>query len=136
MGNPTNKNIIRVKSYFLRKILIIIGFIFGFGSISFLTMCAKYGDIYDSSGRISGKLTSSKTGEAIKNIEITLKEKQVVTKSDQDGNFGINQVYPNLYTVEAKDIDSTQNGEYQTSAKTIQINASEDKNCDFSLDPK
>jgi putative lipoprotein (rSAM/lipoprotein system) len=136
MGNATNENIVRVKSYFIRKMLRLVGLIFGFGSISFLTMCAKYGDIYDSSGRISGKVTSSKTGEAIKNIEITLKEEQVATKSDQDGNFGINGVSPMQYTVEAKDIDSTQNGEYQTSAKTIQLNASEDKNCDFSLDPK
>ena len=136
MGNSNNKNSIRVKDYFLRKMLRIIGLIFGFGSISFLTMCAKYGDIYDSSGRISGKVTSAKTGEAIKNIEITLKEEQIVTKTDQDGNFGINPVYPMQYTVEAKDIDSTQNGEYQTSTKTIELNASEDKICDFSLDPK
>ena len=136
MGIPTNKNVIRVKAYFLRKMLRLVGLIFGFGSISFLTMCAKYGDIYESSGRISGKVTSSKTGEAIKNIEITLKEKQIVTKTDQDGNFAISQVYPMLYTVEAQDIDSVLNGEYQTSAKTIHLIASEDKNCDFSLDPK
>jgi hypothetical protein len=50
--------IVRVKDYLLRKSLKIAGFAFGFGSISLLTMCAKYGDIANVSGTIKGKQKS------------------------------------------------------------------------------
>lgn len=128
--------LIRVKVFFLRKILKIVGFVFGFGSISFLTMCAKYGDIADISGTILGKVTSSSTGESIQNIEITVKESNAVLQTDILGSYVFNCLEPQSYTIEAKDIDGEENGEFQTSIKTINLNPNEIVNCNFVLNPK
>jgi len=128
--------IIRVKDFFLRKILKAVGLIFGFGSISFLTMCAKYGDIADISGTIKGKVTSSSTGESIQSIEITIKENAVVLKTDNMGNYIFDYLQPQIYTIEARDIDGVENGEFQNSLKSIDLNPNEIINCDFALNPK
>jgi putative lipoprotein (rSAM/lipoprotein system) len=127
---------IRLKNYLLRKILKNTGFVFGFGSISLLTMCAKYGDIADISGTIKGKVSSSSSGEAIKNIEISIKEISRTIKTDNSGNYVVEYLEPQQYTVEAKDIDGTDNGEFQNSAKTVELSPNEVENCDFVLIPK
>lgn len=131
-----NNQRIRLKNYLLSKILKNTGFIFGFGSISLLTMCAKYGDIADISGTIKGKVSSSGSGEAIKNIEISIKENSRAIKTDSSGNYVIEYLDPQLYTVEAKDIDGAENGEFQNSAKTVELSLNEVESCDFVLIPK
>jgi len=128
--------IIRAKDFFLRKLIKTFGLIFGFGSISFITMCAKYGDIADITGAIKGKVTSSSTGESIQNIEITVKEREVVIKTDNTGNYLIDYLQPQLYPIVAKDIDGSENGEFINSIKTISLNQNETINCDFVLNPK
>ncbi len=127
---------LRAKAYFFGRLLKVVGIVFGFGSITFLTMCAKYGYIAEANGRISGKVTSAETGAVIKDIEITIKEWAIVTKTDTNGLFQINDIVPTQLTIEAKDIDSTQNGEFQNSVKTVQVNPNESKTCDFALTPK
>ena len=127
--------IIRVKDYLLRKILKIAGLTFGFGSISLMTMCAKYGVIVDT-GTIKGKVTSSQTGETIKNIEINIKENSIVLRTDDNGNYVVEYLQPKQYTVEAKDTDGTNNGEFQNSVKTVELKPDDLINCDFALDPK
>jgi len=127
--------IIRVKDYLLRKILKIAGLAFGFGSISFMTMCAKYGLIVDL-GTIKGKVTSSQTGEIIKNIEINIKENAIVLRTDDNGNYSAPYLEPQEYTVEAKDTDGTNNGEFQNSVKTVELKPNDLVTCDFALDPK
>jgi hypothetical protein len=131
-----NTKALRVKEFLLRKVLIMIGLVFGFGSISFLTMCAKYGDIAEVPGRINGKVTSSSTGVAIENIKISIKESAVSVKTNVTGNYSFNLVFPAQYTIEAKDIDSTENGEFKPLSKTIQLNPNEVQSCDFVLIPK
>ncbi|MCX6301712.1 MAG: radical SAM-associated putative lipoprotein [Bacteroidia bacterium] len=127
---------IRVKDYLLRKILKNAGFAFGFGSISLLTMCCKYGDIADITGTIKGKVTSSGSGEAIKDIEISIKENSRTIKTDNTGNYVVEYLEPQQYTVEAKDIDGADNGEFQNSTKTVELLPNELENCDFVLNPK
>ena len=128
--------IIRVKDYLLRKFLKIAGFAFGFGSISLLTMCCKYGDIADISGTIKGKVTSSNSGEAIKNIEISIKENSRTIKTDNSGNYVVEYLEPHQYTVEARDTDGADNGEFQNSVKAVELNSNELLDCDFVLNPK
>jgi len=127
--------IIRVKDYLLKKILKIAGLTFGFGSISLMTMCAKYGLIADS-GTIKGKVTSSQTGETIKKIEININASALVLRTDDNGNFIAKYLEPKQYTVEAKDTDGTDNGEFQNSVKTVELKPDDLINCDFALDPK
>ncbi len=129
-------NGIRVKAFLLQKTLRLAGFVFGFGSISLLTMCAKYGVITDVSGTVKGKVSSLSSGKAIKNIEISLKEIPVTVKTDIDGNYVIEQLAPQQYTIEARDIDGAENGEFQDSVKTIELLPEELENCDFVLRPK
>jgi hypothetical protein len=131
-----NNAILKLKDFLIQKILKLIGFVFGFGSISFLTMCAKYGDIANISGTIKGKVTSSATGEKIENIEIEIKEYSVKVKTDISGNYLVDLLEPQTYTVEAKDIDGTLNGEFQNASKTVVLNPEEILNCDFVLNPK
>ncbi len=131
--------IVRVKDYLLRKSLKIAGFAFGFGSISLLTMCAKYGDLADVSGTIKGKVTSSSSGDAIKNIEISIKENSITINTintDNSGNYVVEYLEPRQYTIEAKDIDGTENGEFQNSVKTVELLPNELENCNFVLNPK
>jgi hypothetical protein len=131
------KNItLRVKAYFLGRLLKLAGIIFGFGSITFLTMCAKYGYIAEANGRISGKVTSAETGAVIKDIEISIKERAIIATTDTNGFFQINDLEPIEFIIEAKDIDSTQNGEFQNSVKTVLVSPNESKTCDFALNPK
>jgi hypothetical protein len=131
-----NHKILKIKAFLLRKMLKFIGFVFGFGSISFLTMCAKYGDIANYYGTIKGKVTSSVTGEIIKNIEIDVKENSILVTTDDLGNYLVDRLEPQTYTVEAKDIDGTLNGDFKNASKTIILNPEEIVNCDFVLDPK
>jgi putative lipoprotein (rSAM/lipoprotein system) len=131
--------IIRVKDYLLRKFLKIAGFAFGFSSISLLTMCCKYGDIADVSGTIKGKVTSSSSGDVIKNIEISIKENSITINTintDNSGNYVIEYLEPQQYTIEAKDIDGTLNGEFQNSVKTVELLPNELEDCNFVLIPK
>jgi len=131
--------IVRVKDYLLRKSLKIAGFAFGFGSISLLTMCAKYGDLADVSGTIKGKVTSSSSGDAIKNIEISIKENSITINTintDNSGNYVVEYLEPRQYTIEAKDIDGTENGEFQNSVKTVELLPNELEDCNFVLNPK
>jgi putative lipoprotein (rSAM/lipoprotein system) len=127
---------IRVKVFLLRKALKLSGFVFGFGSISLLTMCAKYGVITDVSGTVKGKVSSLSSGMAIKDIEISVKEIPVTVKTDADGNYVIGQLAPQQYIIEARDVDGAENGEFQDSVKTIELLPDELENCDFALKPK
>jgi putative lipoprotein (rSAM/lipoprotein system) len=127
---------IRVKAFLLRKALSLAGYLFGFGSISLLTMCAKYGVITDVSGSVKGKVSSLSSGMAIKNIEISIKEIPVAVKTDADGNYVIGQLAPQQYTIEARDVDGAENGEFQDSVKTIELLPDELESCDFALRPK
>jgi len=129
-------NITRIKAYFLSRTLKVVGIIFGFGSISFMTMCAKYGDITDFYGTIKGKVTSSATGETIENIEINIKVISISAKTNNLGNYFVKYLPPDTYTIEAKDIDGAANGEFQNAAKTLTLNPEELVDCDFVLNPK
>jgi putative lipoprotein (rSAM/lipoprotein system) len=102
-------------------------------------MCCKYGDIADVSGTIKGKVTSSSSGDVIKNIEISIKENSITINTintDNSGNYVIEYLEPQQYTIEAKDIDGTLNGEFQNSVKTVELLPNELEDCNFVLIPK
>jgi putative lipoprotein (rSAM/lipoprotein system) len=126
--------IFRIKDFLYRKALKITGTIFGFGTISLFIMC-KYGDFIDYS-IIRGKVTSSKSGLAIPNIQVSDYISGDSVKTNTNGEYEIINIFPGENKLKAVDIDGTQNGEFQTSEKTIQVGHSEIANCDFILDPK
>jgi len=127
-------NTLKIKDFLLRKVLKIIGTIFGFGTISLFMMC-KYGDFIEYS-RIKGKVSSSKSGEAISNIQISVINNYDTVRTNATGEYEINNIFPGETVVKAVDIDGVENGEFQTSEKTIHLNSSTTINCDFILDPK
>jgi len=124
----------RIKAYLLRKALKIVGIIFGFGSISFFIMC-KYGDFIEYT-RIKGKVSSLKSGQAIPNIQVTIKNHYDTVRTDATGEYQLDHIFPNEIHIKAEDIDGLENGEFQILEKTLSVNPSQTVNCDFALDPK
>lgn len=55
----------------------------------------------NSTGKITGKILSEKTGEPLGNASITLEGKGISVKSDQDGSFNFNNLTPGTYSITA-----------------------------------
>jgi hypothetical protein len=127
-------NTLKIKDFLLRKVLKITGTIFGFGTISLFIMC-KYGDFIEYA-RIKGKASSSKSGEAISNIQISVMNNYDTVQTNAIGEYEISYILPGETVIKAVDIDGAENGEFQTSEKTIHLNSSTTLECDFILDPK
>jgi len=128
MDNPT----LRIKDFILRKVLKITGTVLGFGTISLLMMC-KYGTIEEYEAEIHGKVTSSKSGEAISNIQISATNNYDTVRTNASGEYKIYISKGGEIIIKAIDIDGIENGEFQTSEKLYDFSS---EICDIKLDPK
>jgi putative lipoprotein (rSAM/lipoprotein system) len=129
-----NNKLLKIKDFVYRKALKITGTVFGFGTISLFIMC-KYGDFMEYTS-VKGKVSSAGSGQAIPNIQVTVKNNRDTVETDVNGEYQINHIIPGEIVIKATDIDGSQNGEFQASEKTIDLNSSSTINCDFVLDPK
>jgi len=126
--------LLKFKDFLFRKALKITGAIFGFGTISLFMMC-KYGDFIEYA-RIKGKVSSAGSGQTIKNIQVTVKNHNDTVRTNADGEFQMDLIFPKEIQIKAEDVDGLENGEFQTSEKILNVNPSETVNCNFVLDPK
>ncbi len=112
----------RIKTFSLKKSNSLISFlltILGFGAVCSFNGC-MYGDPVVEYGtpfatfKVSGKVVSEITSNAIPNIRVVLESD--TTYTDNSGNYQIlntNSPGNQAYLVEFKDIDGETNGEYQ-----------------------
>jgi putative lipoprotein (rSAM/lipoprotein system) len=86
--------------------------------LGFSTACKHGGEEYGvptATFRISGQVTADSTQNAISNIQVSSDYDTVYT--DDSGNYTIElEEYPDdqTFTVEFKDVDGVENGEYET----------------------